>query len=127
VSADGTGYRYVKTGQIVCWPGVGLAAAEMGLLVGVLLVVLAGRLVFVAVVLVGLVAVGVVRLRGGADGLRLCLNLVVFQSETVVRDYRWRATGPGEDGAAGSGVREPRHPLGSGPATAHVELEEPRR
>jgi hypothetical protein len=123
-SGDARG-RFLETGPKLFCPGIAIAAIEVSLLLGLLAVVLSGRLVLMAGTLVGLTALGVVRVRRQSDGaVAFLFNLLVFGSETFLTVTSRQAPGGGDDSAA-AGVREPRRPLGPGPATATARLDRP--
>jgi hypothetical protein len=126
VSHDEARHRYVKTAPKLFWPGIVIAAIEVALLVGLLAVALSGAFVLVAGAFALLALLGVVRVGRQSDGaVAFSVNLLVFRSETFLTQVTWRPEPGGEDDSAPSGVREPRHPIGPGPAAAGARADGP--
>jgi hypothetical protein len=126
VSHDEARHSYVKTAPKPFWPGIVIAGIEVALLVGLLAVALSGAFVLVAGAFALLTLLGVVRVGRQSDGgVVFSVNLLVFTSETYLTQVTWKPAPGGEDDSATSGVREPRHPLGPGPAAAGAHADDP--
>jgi hypothetical protein len=114
-------HRYVKTAPKPFWPGIVIAGVEVTLLVALLAAALSGAFVLVAGAFAVLTVLGVVRVGRQSDGgVAFSVNLLVFRSETYLTQVTWRPAPGDEDDSATSGVREPRHPIGPGPAAARA-------
>jgi hypothetical protein len=128
VSHDEARHRYVKTAPKPFWPGIVIAGIEVALLVASLAVALSGAFVLVAGAFALLTLLGVVRAGRQSDGgVAFSVNLLVFRSETYLTQVTWRPATGDEDDSATSGVREPRHPIGPGPAAAGARADGPPR
>jgi hypothetical protein len=122
VSHDEARHRYVKTAPKPFWPGIVIAGIEVALLVALLAVALSGAFVLVAGAFAVLTLLGAVRVGRQSDGaIAFSVNLLVFRSETYLTQVTWMPAPGDEDGSATSGVREPRHPIGPGPAAARAD------